>query len=543
VQVLPCCDLPPHLHRDARFGEDSVNFMPAEKISVSVYRLRAGGRASLEDRFVDRTPLRDGLDGWFHLLPPSEKAPPWFLAIRPYLGRPFTNLQSLVHGALALVCRQGVDFVLAFGFGWIVLDDAWLEPEFGRRVVLNAVPTGKILELNFEQVFARRHVARERSPKPTAFSAFGVELDRDLVSAVEGIPTDPVFAGTIRGATSLRLKITLGALPAAIDKAEALFASDAYLKRYPAIDSLRPIMDDSLTAQLDDLLDADMKSGKADRDAVMCAPSFRRGEMDSASAFVFGRMAQNPATSAYLEYSGWKYYLQKSRGSPSVDAARETRVHMLDHDGTKFDARSVYECLGYELALGGESFILSSGLWYRADGAFTKGIDGTIAKLKPTRIALPACKPGEQEGPYNARSCAGTGLLLMDKRLVHFGGNQSKFEFCDFMHLRKKTLFCAKIPTASSDCSHLTEQSRRTLELFFSSDPEFRRRAKRTMAKYHPGVDASWLDSRPKPGEWKMCLVLMRKTVEDLPLFARCSIARLAKYCDEHGHPFHVQSV
>jgi hypothetical protein len=39
-----------------------------------------------------------------------------------------------------------------------------------------------------------------------------------------------------------------------------------------------------------------------------------------------------------------------------------------------------------------------------------------------------------------------------------------------------------------------------------------------------------------------MCLVLIGKSVKDLPLFAHCSIARLAKYCDEHGHPFHVQS-
>jgi len=35
----------------------------------------------------------------------------------------------------------------------------------------------------------------------------------------------------------------------------------------------------------------------------------------------------------------------------------------------------------------------------------------------------------------------------------------------------------------------------------------------------------------------------VRKAVKDLPLFARCSIARLAKFCEEHGHPFHVQSV
>jgi uncharacterized protein (TIGR04141 family) len=215
---------------------------------------------------------------------------------------------------------------------------------------------------------------------------------------------------------------------------------------------------------------------------------------------------------------------------------------MLDQDGTDFEARSIYECLGYEVSLSGEPFVLTSGLWYRAEGKFTKGIDAVINTLTPTGLTLPASKAGEHEGPYNERCCKKTAFTLMDKKLVHFGGKQSKFEFCDFMNIKKKTLFCAKIPSSSSDCSHLTEQCRRTLELFFSSDPAFRQRAKKVMIKYHGTVDSSWLDARPKPGEWAICLVLIGKSVKDLPLFARCSVVRLAKYCDGHGHPFHVQS-
>lgn len=516
--------------------------MSAEKTGVSVYRLKNGGRAALETRFQDRTPLQGDLEGWFHLLPPNDRKPPWLLAIAPYISNPgLTKIQSVVHGGLALVLRRGAEFVLSFGFAWIFLEDAWLEPEFGRRVVLNAVPPQKILELNSEQVFARRHVARERSPKPTVFSAFGVELDRDLVSAVEGIPTDKIFGGVMRGATSLRLKIPFSTLPVTLDKAEVLFHSDRYKNHYPDIDSVGVVGNQTLIAQLDEMLDADIKSGKADRHVTMCAPSFRRGEMDSASSFVLGRMSKNPATSAYLEYSAWKFYLRKSGESPSLNEARATRVHMLDQDGGEFDARSVYECLGYEVSLNGTSFVLSSGLWYQADGSFTANIKNQISSLEETDIVLPPASPGESEGSYNSRCCRGSNLILMDRRIVHYGGNQSKFEFCDFMHVKKRTLFCAKIPTSSSDCSHLTEQSRRTLELFFSRDPGFRRKAKKIVQRYHPGVDTTWLDARPRPGDWKMCLVLIGKAVQDLPLFARCSIARLGKYCDEHGHPFYVQ--
>jgi uncharacterized protein (TIGR04141 family) len=134
-------------------------------------------------------------------------------------------------------------------------------------------------------------------------------------------------------------------------------------------------------------------------------------------------------------------------------------------------------------------------------------------------------------------------MLLLDKKIVHYGGKQSKFEFGDFIHLNKRILFCAKIPSRSSDCSHLVEQCKRTIELFFSSDSAFRDKTKSVINKQHPQTDTSWLDKRPRPGDWNFCLVLMGKTLDKLPLFARCSIARLAKHCDGYGHPLHVQTV
>jgi uncharacterized protein (TIGR04141 family) len=518
--------------------------MSAEKTNLSVYRLRRGALPQLEARFAKRIPLRDGFDGWFHLLDPSEKTPPWLIAFARYIDAvQMPDIQTSSHGALAFISRAGAEFILSFGFAWIALEDRWLESEFGRKVALNAVPPGEVTELTSEQVFARRHVARERSPQPTSFSAFGVELDRDLVSAVEGESTYPELGGSIRGSTSLRMKIPLSGLAAALDVAESLFGSKSYQKHYPAIDTLTVINSDATHAQLDDSLDADFKSGKADSNITMCAPSFRRGDADFASSFVLGRMSKNPATSAYLQYSAWKFHLQKEGILPCVVAALSTKVHMLDHHGIEFDARSIYECLGYEVSLGGEAYVLSSGLWYRADGKFTNGIDAAIGGLAASGLVLPTSKGGELEGPYNERCCKASAFTLMDKKLVHFGGKQSKFEFCDFMNVKKRMLFCAKIPSSSSDCSHLTEQCRRTLELFFSSDPDFRQRAKKVMVKHHSKVDSSWLNARPKPGEWAMCLVLIGKAVKDLPLFARCSIARLAKYCDEHGHPFYVQSV
>jgi len=37
--------------------------------------------------------------------------------------------------------------------------------EFGRRVALNSIDPGKLVEVNLEQVFAKWHIARERAPR------------------------------------------------------------------------------------------------------------------------------------------------------------------------------------------------------------------------------------------------------------------------------------------------------------------------------------------------------------------------------------------
>ena len=162
---------------------------------------------------------------------------------------------------------------------------------------------------------------------------------------------------------------------------------------------------------------------------------------------------------------------------------------------------------------------------------------------KPTDIPLPTWDEVLHEDEYNEGCCKGNGMVLFDKKIVHYGGDHSKFEFCDFMHLKKRTLFFAKVASRSSGCSHLVEQVKRTIELLFSADPGFRTKLRKSIDQKHPRMDTSWLNSRPRPGDWKLCLVLMGRMKDKLPLFARCSIASLAKHCDEHGHELLVASV
>ena len=110
-----------------------------------------------------------------------------------------------------------------------------------------------------------------------------------------------------------------------------------------------------------------------------------------------------------------------------------------------------------------------------------------ISKIAVPAVQLPSWDQVEGEPQYNKRCGLTPGFLHFDSANVLFGGNQSKFEFWDLLHVKSRTL------------------------------------------KYHPKADASWLSSRPDNGGWNLCLVSMGRPAAALPFFAKCGLGRVHK--------------
>ena len=151
--------------------------------------------------------------------------------------------------------------------------------------------------------------------------------------------------------------------------------------------------------------------------------------------------------------------------------------------------------------------MLSSGTWYEVIPDFIGRVNRYISKVAGPKAPPPAWNQVETEPEYNERCGEISGFLHFDSANVLFGGAQSKFEFCDFLHLKSKTLYFAKIASSLSGMSHLVEQARRTAELLFSTDGAYREELAKVFKKYHPKADASWLKTRPDNGDWKLCMV------------------------------------
>jgi uncharacterized protein (TIGR04141 family) len=511
------------------------------KLPLSIYLLKQDRVPVFEkDLHVSAQtalPLRAPLDGYVLPLPVNQTVPRWVGVLNVVLQNPTAlSLVGAFPAALMVVRRGQETFVLTFGHAWMKLQDDWKEKDFGRRVALNSIRPDKLVEIEIEQVFAKWHVARERAPRASAVDEFGVEFDRDLVASIGGLPMYKILGKKLRGGTSLRVDVEFSTLGDLLDKASQLFKSIAYRKHWPDIDNLGVVADQDLIDRLEARFDEELRDGTAERKLVMFAPTYLREEVDAIDSYVFGHMTNAPATVPYLFVQSWLGYLQRKHLEKTVSEAKATSVHMLDNNNESFRRFTVFQCFGYELSFGGKHYILSSGIWWEVSQGFLTKVNTEVAGLRPPPVVLPAWNQVESEGDYNKRCAQAAGFTFYDAKKLWYGGGQSQLEFCDLLHLNSKSLYFAKIPTKSSGMSHLVEQVRRTTELFFSPDDDYRKELKRLTKGLHKGLAVDWIESRPRQGDWNICLVSLGKTAAQLPFFARCSLYTLNRALRKAGH-------
>ncbi len=515
--------------------------MNDQKLPLSIYLLRPDRVDAFKQKLLDGSqlvlPLSKPFDGFVLPLKNRENTPDWVTVLKSALENPGgLLLTSQSAGALMFLNHAGKSFVLSFGYGWRKLEDEWLELDFGRRVALNSIDPDKIVEMQSEQVFAKWHRSSERAPRASRIDEFSVESDRDLVATVEGLSSVKLFGKIVRGGTNLHFEVPFAKLDSVLTKAISLFASHAYQNRWPEVDNVSPVKDQSLIDKLEVRLDAELAAGTAQPKMVMFTPTYRRVESVPVDSYVFGRLTDGAATTPYLMVDSWTNFLARKGRKPSVAEARATPIHLLGDAKEEMSSCDAFDCFGYEMGLDGRQYILSSGVWYEVVVEFLKKINNAASTIAGPGVTLPAWDGSESEPEYNLRCGKRPGFLHFDTKNIYYGGNQSKFEFCDLLHMKSKTLYFAKIASKSSGMSHLVEQVRRTAELLFSTDGTYRQELIKIFKKQHKGEDTEWLKSKPRNSDWNLCLVSLGKSTAQLPFFARCSVVKLYKDLRERGH-------
>lgn len=268
---------------------------------------------------------------------------------------------------------------------------------------------------------------------------------------------------------------------------------------------------------------------------VLFTPTQRKGEDFIADSYVYGRQNKNHVSSPFLIMEEWLNSLAYKGLTPSIVQAKQFPVHIFDESGTVRNF-TVFECLGYEYSDSTRVYVLSSGVWYEVSTDFVCETNTAITEIAPPPFTLTRWNGGDTEGEYNSKCSQAHGFLNCDAKNLFYGGGRSQLEFCDMLDPETKTLIFAKIVSKSSGMSHLTEQVRRTAQSLFSTDGTYRQKLRELFARHYPNFDTTWLERRPKNGDWSFCMVSLGRKAMDLRFFAKCGLVRACKDLREQGH-------
>lgn len=529
------------------------------RLQATVYLLKKARAAEAVEVFrslaVDSageplvTQLIDGAgEGEFFALPAEARDPPWLDSLSTLLAAPAPPLEAQFPSAVVVAKRSGRIFLFTFGQAHARVKNEWVEPDFGKVTAQAVLAKGQVREMRSEQAFGKQHTANEKSPRGGRVLDFAFEPDRDMVGAVVGatkIEHRPLFGNRVSGGQALRIELDVNKLPETLDALLERFQSNDHKTSWPELNTLAIVRDTDKIDELNLLLDAVLADPNAAARVALAASADRTGDGDLPQHFVIGRNVKTAGSAPYLVFGNWLAYLKKHGEVPSVSSALGTPVHLLDVDRAEIAVCSLFECIGVEVSdASGTSFALSSGNWYQADSQFVKRTNRELSLIGGPQVALPKWTQGDDEGLYNKKACAvDPALWLFDTEDVYYGQARSKFEFCDILHLPSKTLYFVKHPTRSASVSHLSEQLRRTAELFFGHDQAYRDALAVAMNKTGKGWDATWTKTKPLRHEWTLCLVSMGTPMAKLPFFAKCGLARLLRDLQQRNYNIAFQAV
>src|SRR5262249_26093185 len=160
--------------------------------SVSIFRIKDGisdpdlivkSRASLWSGNVQIGRTHFGV---LYAKMEALKPPSWF----KYFGSSvdFSDLRLRTGGSAAvLVAKRGRrHYAITFGYGRLLVHEESVEPRFGLRATLNAIEPSKIRSIDHKRLEAISRHTREQVSRASAIRAFGLDVERDLLSAATG---------------------------------------------------------------------------------------------------------------------------------------------------------------------------------------------------------------------------------------------------------------------------------------------------------------------------------------------------------------------
>lgn len=422
-------------------------------------------------------------------------------------------------GAVLVFRNDDAVFALTFGTGFHMVDLDLVVRDFGLRVALSASDPAKLRSLDKSSYESNPLNMRSQSPRDADIFDLLINTETDLVYAITGTSTEPLFGSHVTGRDALTIapEITLDDLPAALAEALRRYKS-GIPERFAWIEDLRRVRE-SDTLEILDMMLSDLLQGDRLPDNVWLGePEIVDWESQIGYSF---DLRERSLIHKTLQLPMLLEYMVNQGDELTVAALKNHLVYAIDDRFAPLKKWSAYRCVYAEIANGAQTYILRNGDWHEIKQSFIQRVEGQLSKLEIDSIEMPAFKH-ESETTYNdsvATNCPGYELL--DRKTVPFGGAYDKIEFCDLVR-NGRDLIHVKVYKNSATLSHLFAQGIVAAETFVA-DEVFRTKLNDRLP---PGIKLPDPALQPKAGNYRIvyAIVTTKELPQALPFFSKVTL-------------------
>jgi len=419
---------------------------------------------------------------------------------------------------------------LTFGQGRHLLQDGLYVDGFGLRVALNSLGEDNLKSIDKETFDMIAGHSRQQASREVGTEEFGLDIERDLLRAVTGSPTDPALGQQLTGRDALVVSahIDLNGLEDFLPRLYPAFVATRYQDKFSWIDNVCEA--DEEERQLLDWEILDRLKKKNFEQTWLAPPEVL--EWSEVRYFSYAEAYRSPERFDVH----WATFFEEKIEDPSalsLDFLKNRYIFCVGDDGRTLKHWPVYRCIYAEIDYGNDSYFLSGGKWYKIAKLFVDQVKDTVGKIQVLDGYLPNYSD-KTEDDYNIRVGTGNyGFHLMHKVLVPYGGGKSSVEFCDLLGSNGDIIHVKRF-SGSRDLSHLFAQGLNSGQLF-QIDEGFRRAVDPHLPDDFRG---RFVTNRPAAQELRVVLAIVSKSLKplNLPFFAQLSLRHAMQRLEIFGY-------
>ncbi|MBK8253653.1 MAG: TIGR04141 family sporadically distributed protein [Polyangiaceae bacterium] len=434
-------------------------------------------------------------------------------------------------------------FAVTFGHGKFLLTQGCWDEGFGLRVTLNSIDPKKIKSMDHKTFEAVTRHSRTQTSREGSTEDFGLDVERDLVRAVTGEPRAPKLGKRLTGMDALVAvaKVDITGLPSLLDLYLTQYSSQAYKTEFPWIDNISEVRDPAQRMRLDSKLAARLQQQNLTR-LWLSVPDIVDWGTIGGFKYLRSDTVLHPDLHA-------REFLRSVKDPASItpDFLRGRRILVMDPSGDNvLEEWPVYRCVYSEEDDGPDTFLLSTGKWYRIETNFVLEVNKAIQNLVSTRAPLPPYESTDaNEEAYNKRVAndSNGAYALMDQRFIYHGGGKSKFELCDLYTDAHEMIAVKRYGGSSAPLSHLCQQALVVAQMW-KGDPEFRKKANKELPRSHKLPDST---KTPDTTQFPIVFGIVSRSKQpidrSLPFFSRLTLRNVARQLQLLGYPVSILKI